>query len=76
MLNWDDYNESEKYFLKYLEYYPNDCDVNASYGYLLYLMGKYEDALEQIQIGLEMNEKSVVTDSFKEQALSVIKDNS
>ena len=34
------------------------------------------DEAKQYLTELEINEKSVVTDSFKEQALSVIKDNS
>ena len=37
---------------------------------------KKSDEAKQFLTDLEVNEKSVVTDSFKEQALSVIKDNS
>ncbi len=37
---------------------------------------KKSDEAKQYLTNLEINEKSVVTDSFKEQALSVIKDNS
>ena len=37
---------------------------------------KKSDEARQFLTNLEINEKSVVTDSFKEQALSVIKDNS
>ncbi len=37
---------------------------------------KKSDEAKQYLTDLEINEKSVVTDSFKEQALSVIKDNS
>ncbi len=37
---------------------------------------KKSDEAKQFLTDLEMNEKSVVTDSFKERALSVIKDNS
>ncbi len=41
----------------------------------LSLLNKSDEA-KQFLMDLEMNEKSIVTDSFKEQALSVIKDNS
>ena len=41
----------------------------------LSLQNKNDEA-KQFLTDLEMNEKSVVTDSFKKQALSVIKDNS
>ena len=37
---------------------------------------KKSDEAKKYLTDLEINEKSVVTDSFKEQALSVIKDNS
>jgi len=40
------------------------------------VLQKKSDEAKQYLTNLEINEKSVVTDSFKEQALSVIKDNS
>ena len=50
-------------------------DANMAIIRCLSLQNKSDEA-EQFLMDLEMNEKSVVTDSFKEQALSVIKDNS
>ena len=50
-----DYNESEMYYLKCLEIDPKYERANHSYGYLLYLMGKYEKAMEYIKIGIELN---------------------
>ena len=50
-------------------------DANMEIIRCLSLQNKSDEA-KQFLMDLEMNEKSVVTDSFKEQALSVIKDNS
>ena len=50
-------------------------DANMEIIRCLSLLKKSDEA-KQFLMDLEMNEKSIVTDSFKEQALSVIKDNS
>ena len=47
-----DYNESKKWYLKSLEI--DDNNYNALYGYLLYLMGEYEKAMEFINIDLKL----------------------
>jgi len=59
------------------EYYDTKFfnDANMEIIRCLSLQNKSDEA-KQFLMDLEMNEKSVVTDSFKEQALSVIKDNS
>ena len=48
-----DYNESEKHFMKLVEI---DGEYKHAYGYLLYLMGKYDKALECINARLEVND--------------------
>jgi outer membrane protein assembly factor BamD len=50
-------------------------DANMEIIRCLSLLNKSDEA-KQFLMNLETNEKSIVTDSFKEQALSVIKDNS
>ena len=51
------YAESERYYLKALEIDNGYFGVNASYGYLLYLMGEYEKALEYIRMELRLDVK-------------------
>ena len=43
-----DYEEAERCYIKCIEMDPKKQGVNGSYGYLLYLMGKYAKALEYI----------------------------
>ena len=59
------------------EYYDTKFfnDANMEIIRCLALQNKKDEA-KQFLTDLEKNEQSVVTDSFKEQALSVIKDNS
>ena len=51
-----DYKESEKYYLKCFKVNNEDCGTNGSYGYLLYLMGRYEEALEYILKELKLDD--------------------
>ena len=59
------------------EYYDTKFfnDANMEIIRCLVLLKKSDEA-KQFLADLEMNEKSIVTDEFKKQALSVIKDNS
>jgi outer membrane protein assembly factor BamD len=59
------------------EYYDTKFfnDANMEIIRCLVLLEKKDEA-KQFLVDLEMNEKSIVTDAFKNQALSVIKDNS
>ena len=59
------------------EYYDTKFfnDANMEIIRCLVLLKKSDEA-KQFLVDLEMNEKSIVTDEFKKQALSVIKDNS
>ena len=59
------------------EYYDTKFfnDANMQIIMCLVLLEKKDEA-KQFLADLEMNEKSIVTDAFKKQALSVIKDNS
>ena len=57
--NIKDYKESEKYYLMGLEL--NDKCYNGSYGYLLYLMGRYQDSLKYIVKGIELEEDNYFT---------------
>ena len=59
------------------EYYDTKFfnDANMEIIRCLVLLNKSDEA-KQFLADLEMNEKSIVTDTFKKQALSVIKDNS
>ena len=58
-----DYEKSEKYYLKCLSLKIEGQDdyIHGSYGYLLYLMGKYEKAMKNIQNQLDLLDG---TDSF------------
>ena len=49
-----DYKESQKYYLKCLGLCQDDDHAfyNGSYGYLLYLMGEYKEAMKYIKIQL------------------------
>ena len=44
--------------MKSLEIDPKDSKINCSYGYLLYLMGKYEQAMKYIEIDIKLYYKS------------------
>ena len=59
------------------EYYDTKFfkDANMEIIRCLALQNKKDEA-EQFLTNLELNEKSVVTNAFKDEALSVIKDNS
>ena len=59
------------------EYYDTKFfnDANMEIIRCLVLLNKSDEAKQFLE-DLEMNEKSIVTDTFKKQALSVIKDNS
>ena len=56
--NLKDYKESEKFFVKCLEISPNSVSTHSSYGYLLYLVGKYDLAMKHIRIALKENHYS------------------
>ena len=43
-----DYDRAEMYYLRYMK--MKKLDTNASYGYLLYLMGRYEEASKHIKM--------------------------
>ena len=45
-----DYQESEKYYMKCYELNPSYPAINSSYGYLLYLTGDYDKAMEYVEI--------------------------
>ena len=47
-----EYIESQIYFLKCFELDPTFSNLNTSYGYLLYLMGDYDNAMKYIEIDL------------------------
>ena len=49
-----DYNESQKWYLKCLKINESEDVANASYGYLLYLMGDYESSMKYVQRELEL----------------------
>ena len=52
-----DYVEAERHYLKALEIDGTKSKTNSSYGYLLYLMGKYDEAMEYIEKGMEFDVK-------------------
>ena len=53
-----DYKEAEKYYLKSLELDGGeDCTTNASFAYMLYLMGDMERAKKYIDIQVKMDEE-------------------
>ena len=48
------------YYLKCLEINPRDNEsANGSYGYLLYLMGQYNEGLKYIKIELEIGDDDI-----------------
>ena len=49
------YTESEKYYLNLLERNSRFSRCNGAYGYLLYLMGKYDEAMKYIEVELEVS---------------------
>ena len=51
-----DYVEAEKYYLKCLQIDDEHKGINASYGYLLYLMGDYEKAMKYVKIELVLDD--------------------
>ena len=58
--NLRDYDEAEKYYLKVLEINDEHYEVNGSYGYLLYLKGDYDKAMEYIEkeLRLDLDDKN------------------
>ena len=50
-----DYKEAEKQFLKCLELNHAGFAINSSYGFLLYLMGDIEKAMEYVKIQMEID---------------------
>ena len=54
-----DYVEAEKYFLYALQICGELEVINNEYGYLLYLMGKYQDAMECFEIALEADDENI-----------------
>lgn len=54
---WSDWNwdEAEALFLRAIELNPSYADVRGSYGHLLAVNGRFEEAFEQIEIGLELD---------------------
>lgn len=51
----DDYEESEKYFLRLQELYPDDIDGYNGLSYLYDTMKRYEDSLKQIDKVIELS---------------------
>ena len=58
--NCRNYNESQKWYLKCLEIDDKHEGLNSSYGYLLYLMGRYEQALKYVNIEMKLYPKTDV----------------
>ncbi len=52
--NWN-WGEAEALFLRAIELNPSYADVRGSYGHLLAVTGRFEEAFEQIEIGLELD---------------------
>eukprot|EP01084_Bolivina_argentea_P012075 22636_1 len=59
--NWKDYQQSEVYYKKCLAINGSSLKCHGSYGYLLYLVGKYEQSFEQLQIALKVHDESCWT---------------
>ena len=56
-----DYEEAEKYCLKALEIGDKNELIHGTYGYLLYLMGEYNKAIEHLEIELEADDRNYLT---------------
>ena len=54
-----DYIESERYYLKALQINDKHDAINGSFGYLLYLMGSYYEAMVVIKEQLKINDKNI-----------------
>ena len=50
--NWD---EAERIFLRAIALNPNYADVRGSYGHLLAVKGRFDEALVQIEVGLKLD---------------------
>ena len=52
-----DYNKAEEYYLKAVEINPHSHAINGSYGYLLHLMGRKEEAREYMEVQRNLDDK-------------------
>ena len=51
------YKTFDTFTIQCLEIVPMNAEISYSYGHLLYLMGKYEQALEYIEIDIKLRKK-------------------